>query len=112
TAALLNDIDTAIFPLIESIEVDDLSRYNAAYRAYCHDKFRHFVENERSRFVKALAVVMEDRANGVVCDLGCFIPYLPLALARLGYRAKIVDKYQLFRPPFKEAIYRLAQANG
>src|SRR2546425_719908 len=71
--------------LIESINVDDLSRYNAAYRGYGGQKFRHFVEDEKRRFLKALTVVMEDRPTGLVCDLGCFIPYLPLALARLGY---------------------------
>ncbi len=111
-AKLLGEIDEIILPLIESINVDDLSRYNAAYRGYGGQKFRHFVEDEKRRFLKALTVVMEDRATGLVCDLGCFIPYLPLALARLGYRTRIVDKYALFRERFRRAIYRLADSAG
>src|SRR2546422_820772 len=83
--ALLGDVDRSIRPLIDAIDVTDLSRYNAAYRAYGVDKFRHFVEAEKRRFVRALTIVTSDRPSGVVCDLGCFVPYLPLAFARLGY---------------------------
>jgi 2-polyprenyl-3-methyl-5-hydroxy-6-metoxy-1,4-benzoquinol methylase len=107
---LLVEADQAITPLIDAIDVDDLSRYNVAYRAYGAGKFRHFIEDERRRFLKAVTVITEDRPSGVVCDLGCFVPYLPLALSRLGYHAKIVDKYALFPEPFKRAIHHLAEA--
>jgi 2-polyprenyl-3-methyl-5-hydroxy-6-metoxy-1,4-benzoquinol methylase len=109
---LLREIDGAISPLITAIDVDDLSRYNAAYRAYRTDKFRHFISDERRRFLKALTAITQDRSSGMICDLGCLVPYLPLALARLGYRTKIVDKYVLFREPFKRAIYQLADKAG
>ncbi len=109
---LLAEVDSAIAPLINAIDVNDLTKHNAAYRAYGADKFRRFIEDEKRRFLKALMLVTEDRPGGIVCDLGCFVPFLPLAFARLGYRTKIVDKYRLFGEPFKQAIYHLAESAG
>ena len=46
--------------------------------------FDLFIGRERSRFIKALGIIRDRRTTGSVCDVGCFLPYLPLALRKLG----------------------------
>jgi len=103
-AALLAEVDRAIRPLIEAIDVETLGRVNALYRHYAADRFKHFVEIERRRWLKALGLITTARDSGTVCDLGCFIPYLPIALAFLGYKVRIADRYALYGDPFRKAI--------
>lgn len=111
-ASLLRDTDRAIGPLLETIRIDDLIKHNAGYKPYATDRQKYFVELEKGRFVTAVDWIEQCRCRGTVCDLGCFIPYLPVALSLLGYRVKIVDKYSLYGHAFKEAIERLAEAHG
>jgi len=75
-------------------------------------KFKYFVEVEKRRFLKALDIITRDRSQGTVCDLGCFIPYLPLALATIGFDVKIVDKYALYGSRFRDEIFRLAESKS
>ena len=110
--SLICDTDRAILPLLDSINVADLARHNAGYKQYDVDRQKTFVENEKGRFLKAIAWLNECTPNRQVCDFGCFIPYLPVALSRLGYRVKIVDKYSLYGPAFKDSIQRLAESCG
>lgn len=109
-AGLIKEVDRAIAPLIESVNVDGISRHNRGYKAYEADKFRNFVEVEKTRFLKALGVITQEFSEGTICDLGCFIPYLPTALALLEYNVKIVDKYQLYEGRFKGEISKLADS--
>jgi SAM-dependent methyltransferase len=108
---LIRDADRVILPLLESIKIDDLAKHNAGYRRYDVDRQKHFVEREKGRFLKVLDWIECDVRRGTVCDLGCFVPYLPVAMSLLGYQVKIVDKYSLYAETFKEAILRIAEAN-
>lgn len=110
-ASLLHDTDRVIRPLLETIRIDDLIRHNAGYRLYAADRYKYFVELEKGRFVTAIDWIEQQHGRAAVCDLGCFIPYLPVALSLLGYRVKIVDKYSLYGHAFKEAIERIAEAH-
>jgi len=103
-SALIGDVDRAIRPLIDAIDLSALARVNALYRHYAAAKFKHFVEIERRRWLKALDLIAAARDGGTVCDLGCFIPYLPIALASIGYKVKIVDRYPLYGEAFRTAI--------
>ncbi|MEQ8971773.1 MAG: hypothetical protein RIE73_15425 [Coleofasciculus sp. C1-SOL-03] len=109
---LIKDTDKIIYPLIESIEIDDISKHNSAYRNYSNDKFKNFVEVEKRRFIKVLNVITEDKCHGKICDLGCFIPYVPMALSLLGYQVQIVDKYELYGSRFKHSILKLAETHS
>lgn len=111
-SALLRDVDAAVRPLVECIDVEAISRHNALYKRYGADKFKFFVKAERRRYIKALDIITSHRSDGIVCDLGGFVPYLPVALSMVGYSVKIVDKYEVYGPVFKSAIERLAQQHG
>ncbi len=110
--SLIREVDKVIAPLLETVNVDDLSKHNAGYRCYKTDKFKYFVESEKNRFIKVIDVISNDRQHGTVCDLGCFIPYLPVALSVLGYKVKIVDKYDFYGRFFKDSILKLAEDNN
>lgn len=109
-ASLIREVDRAIYPLIESINLEGISKHNTGYKAYEPDKFKNFVEVEKARFLNALGTITQEFSQGNICDLGCFIPYLPTALALLGYNVKIVDKYQLYEDRFKGEISKLADS--
>jgi 2-polyprenyl-3-methyl-5-hydroxy-6-metoxy-1,4-benzoquinol methylase len=109
---LIEETDQIIKPLIESININDIANHNAGYKTYSDNKFKYFVESEKRRFIKALDTITQDISSGQICDLGCFIPYLPIALSLLGYQVKIVDKYELYGSEFKKSILRVAESNS
>jgi SAM-dependent methyltransferase len=111
-ATLMREVDAAIRPVIDAIDVADLARHNKLYLAYGDDKFRHFVGTERRRYLKVLDLIQRYHPGGTVADLGCFIPYLPLLLARVGYRVKMVDKYELYGPKVHGTLLEFATKAG
>jgi hypothetical protein len=110
--ALLADVDRTIRPLVEGLEVRDLSGHNAGCLAYDTDKFAWFVGAERGRYRRAIERITERRRGGAVVDLGTFVPYLPVALARLGYRVRIVERFGLYAPAIQSAVHALAEQEG
>jgi len=61
---LIQEVDTAITPLIDSIDIQAISKHNVGYMRYGTDKFRYFVESEKNRFIKALDIILRDRRQG------------------------------------------------
>jgi SAM-dependent methyltransferase len=101
--------DDAIRPLLAAVDIDDLARHNAGYSGYRNAPFERFVADERARFERAAAVIADTKPSGSrVIDLGCFIPHLPVALARLGYRVTLVERFDLYGPSFRVELERLA----
>lgn len=109
---LLADVDEIISPLIGMLRIEDLATHNAGYLAYAGDPFQSLVANERRRFLFAIDLIVQGGVRRSVCDLGCFIPYIPVALARLGMRVTIVDKYDLYGAGFYRAISEAADRSG
>lgn len=103
--------DLAIRPLLDSVDMDDLVTHNAGYAGYAEAPFDRFVGDERGRFAKAIDLLNLDRPSRVV-DLGCFIPHLPIALARLGHRVTIVERFELYGPSFGRELTRVASEEG
>ena len=111
-ASLIRDVDHAIRPLVAAIDVQKISTFNSLYKRYGADKHKFFVETEKRRYLKALDIITQDRSSGSVCDLGGFVPYLPVALSKLGFSVTIVDKYGVYGPDFKNAIDRVTSAHS
>ena len=111
-SSLLKNVDRLIMPLINAIDVKDISKHNIGYLDYGIDKFKYFIESERNRFIKVIDLISNSIGQGVICDLGCFIPYLPLALSLLGYKVKIVDNYELYATNYKDNLTIFAEKNN
>ena len=111
-AELLKDVDGAVRPLVECIDVDAVSKHNALYKRYGANKFKFFVAAERRRYIKALDIITNDESTKTALDLGGFVPYLPVALAMLGRRVKIVDDYDIYGSDFALGVERLADKHG
>lgn len=107
--SLAKEVEKEIVPLIESIDVRCLTKYNEYYKRYSKDKFKYFVEIEKFRYFKALEIITADKGQTAICDVGCFVPYLSVALAILGYKVKIIDNYSLYNDSFKTRIHQLAE---
>jgi len=111
-SSLIKDVDRLIMPLIDAIDVRDISKHNIGYLDYGIDKYKCFIEFEKNRFIKVIDLISDSLGQGVVCDLGCFIPYLPVALSLLGYQVKIVDKYELYAANYKNHLTIFAEKNN
>ena len=109
---LIAEVEGRLRALVEAVDVNDLSRHNAGYRRYGVDAFRHLVVQERARFLHHLEVIAETPGARTVCDLGTFIPYLPLALALSGYQVRIVEKFEYYGASFIRVLSRLAADTG
>ena len=111
-STLIAQTDERIRHLLAAIPMDELIAQNPGYKRYADDRFQSFVEVEKKRFVKAIHTITALKPSGTVVDLGCFIPYLPVALSLLGHKVKIVDNYKLYSPRFYAAIETLATTHG
>jgi len=109
---LLREVESDLQPVLQNLDVEGLARHNRGYAHYARDTFHHFVVQERARFVKAARWLADARTGPRVCDLGCFIPYLPLVLSRLGYEVAIVDRYEFFTDEFRGAVEQVSARAG
>ena len=53
-----------------------------------------------------------DEPPGRAADLGCFIPYMSIALARLGWKVAAADRYSLYGEVLRRTIFDLGQREG
>jgi 2-polyprenyl-3-methyl-5-hydroxy-6-metoxy-1,4-benzoquinol methylase len=105
----LRAADQAIRPLLAAINLDDLGTHNAGYWDYGGTD-AWFAERER--FVRALDLIVATTPSGSVIDLGCFVPYLPVALARLGYETRIVERFELYGSTFRSELEKVGSNEG
>ena len=108
---ILAETDRRIRPLVDAVDVSELTRFNRGYERYTSNKFYYFIDMERKRLRRALELVLKHNQSGSVADLGCFIPYLPCALSLAGFSVRMVDKYSLYSPKLKDAIANFAGEN-
>ncbi len=107
---VMADTDTLIRPLLDVLNIEDICTHNKGYRAYDANRFQHFIEQEKGRFIKVANLIQHDPHNvRTICDLGAFIPYFPLVLSSLGYDVTIVDTYTLYGPRFESTIRQIAE---
>jgi len=97
--------------VVDHVAIDDLSKHNMGLGRYAGDPWHHLVAIEEPRYRRAL-VMLDDITPGRVADLGCFVPYMPVALARRGWDVTAVDRYDLYGPSLKDAIRRCATSEG
>jgi hypothetical protein len=111
-SAALAAAEEAVRPLLDAVDIADLTGHNAGYEGYDLDRFGTFVLDEQGRRRRALEMIVEVMPKGSVVDLGTFIPVLPIALAMLGYQATIVERFELYGPTFRSALETTAAAQG
>jgi len=108
-AKLILEVDQTIHEFVDEIDLVGLAKNNKHYQNVGRDPFKYLIETQKKRFLIALDWITEHCPAGTVCDLGCFIPWLPVALARLGYVVKIVDRYDYHGALFESLIKRLTE---
>jgi SAM-dependent methyltransferase len=109
---LVREVDEMVRPMVEAIDVRDLARHNAGYLPYGADPYEHLVQQEKARFLHAIQAITAAGGPRTVCDLGTFIPYLPVALAKLGYTVRIVEKFDVYGASVVNALQRIAADTG
>jgi SAM-dependent methyltransferase len=107
---LLRSVDDTIRALIKEIDPMDLACHNAGY-APGGDLFEQLVAPERSRYLLALGMLDQLRP-GRAADLGCFFPYMPILLTKLGWSVTAVDRYSLYGPSMRQALEETARLEG
>ena len=90
-AALLKTADATI----RSVGIHHRYRGNIPSQLWIHERYREnpyrwFVGRNSFRYLRALDLILSSNTDGIVCDLGCFIPFLPVCLSLAGLRVKIV----------------------
>jgi SAM-dependent methyltransferase len=101
------EVEHDLIELVRCVDLARVSRFNAGYRRYESDRYAHFVTAERRRFRRTICQVTSRRRGGRILDIGCFIPYVSLTLARLGYEVSVIDKYDFYGAAFKSAMQSL-----
>jgi len=110
--AAFREARSHIETLLHSFRIEDVARHNAGYLQYDQDRYHYFVSCELGRFEKALDLIESDGRIRTICDLGTFIPFLPVVLSLLGYRVKVADRYDLYGDGFRREIEKVASKTG
>jgi len=105
---VINEVESAICKLLNTIDIQEIAKYNIGLSIYGQFRYEYFIQREKRRFLLTLDEVNKSKKAASVCDLGCFIPYLPIALSLTGHKVKIVDKYSLYSQSFKDSIQRIS----
>ncbi len=106
----MRSVDERLRALVGRIDPSDLAVHNAAYDRG-EDLFEQLVATERARYEKA-ARLIAGLTPGRAVDLGCFIPYMPMLLAGLGWEVVAVDRYSLYGEPVRQALFETARDEG
>lgn len=106
------EVERDLGGLVLSIDLACVARFNAGYRHYEPDRYRHLVLAERRRFMRTVQQVVSRRDRGRILDIGCFIPFVPLVLAQLGFQVSVIDKYDFYGAEFKSALQSLCARYG
>lgn len=107
----MSDIAEALREVVDHVAVEDLARHNAGIGRYGDDPWHHLVVVEERRYLRALAM-LDGRTPGKAVDLGCYVPYMTVALARRGWDVTAVDRYDMYGPSLRGAIQRCAASEG
>ena len=108
-ASVLKEVDRAVRQLVSTIDVKEIAKYNVGLSIYGEHRYEYFIEREKRRFLLTMNEINKSKKGATVCDLGCFVPYLPIALSLTGHRVRIVDKYSLYSQSFKDSISRISR---
>ncbi len=107
-SGVLLEVEAAIKKLLNTIDIQEIAKYNIGLSIYENFRYEYFIQREKRRFLLTLDEVNKSKKASSVRDLGCFIPYLPIALSLTGHKVKIVDKYNLYSQSFKDSIQRIS----
>jgi hypothetical protein len=108
-AKLIKEADQIVKPIVAQIDTRTLARHNFGYNHYSTNLYYELIEKEKRRFLVALdQIESSSLANPIVADVGCFIPYLPILLSKIGVLVTVTDTYSLYEPQLKEIILKLA----
>lgn len=112
---VVEETSQIIGDLLRSLDFSELSKRNALYKKYEADRYRYYVEMEKQRYLRVLRYILANDPEKVrtdVCDFGCMVPFLPVALAKLGYRVTLVEKYEFYGRNFKSCMSDFCRENG
>jgi hypothetical protein len=109
-SSLIKEVDNIVQPMVEAIDFKELIRHNYGYSRYSESPFHFLIESEKKRFLMAFETIVRDGKIATAIDLGCFVPYLPVLLSKVGIKVSIVDNYSLFGDRLKTEIEKIAIA--
>ncbi|MAS82681.1 MAG: hypothetical protein CMF45_08330 [Legionellales bacterium] len=112
---VLESTSAKIKDLLNEMDFEEISSRNTLYKRYESNRYHYYVEMEINRYIRVLEIITEldpKRKKLNICDYGCMIPFLPTALAELGYSVTIVDKYEYYGDKFRSTLLEYCKQNG
>jgi 2-polyprenyl-3-methyl-5-hydroxy-6-metoxy-1,4-benzoquinol methylase len=97
-------IKTAIYearqelaPYLQRLDLEQLSKHNQGYLTYASNPVRHFIDSEIHVYIKIVEFLAQSIPEGAkVIDIGFFIPVIPIALAKLGFKVVSIEKLAFY----------------
>ncbi len=99
------DACRALRPFLEQLDFEMLAQHNQGYLRYAEDPVYYFIETEKHKFIYLLNYIYEHfEPSSSILDIGFFIPVIPIALSKLGYKVTSIEKMALYG----DALFGLA----
>jgi hypothetical protein len=107
------DTREEISPYLEKLEIENLSQHNKGYMRYVGNPVRDFIDKELLRHLKTVDFVDKTLPRGAdIMDIGFFIPIVPIALSKLGFRVSAIEKLDYYGDSLRELILLATESYG
>jgi len=94
-----------LMPFLERLDLERLSKHNRGYLRYSENPLMNFIDAELVRYIHTVNYIYSSSAKSVeILDVGFFIPVLPIALSKLGFKVSAVEKLSYYEGALDEIL--------
>jgi len=105
----VNEARDELAPYLNAINFEKISKFNYSYIKYKNNPTKHFIDHEIVRYYNTADYIYKKYSNSnlKILDIGFFIPVLPIALSKLGYKVSSCEMLEYYNGAFDEIIETL-----
>lgn len=99
------EVKEELRPLIEKLDFTKIAKYNRGYLKYRQEPVKSFIDFELTRYLHTVNYIYSTHSvSAVILDVGFFIPVIPIALSKLGFKISAIEKLSFYNGSLDEII--------
>jgi len=102
---VIDEAKNELAPVLARLDIEQLAKHNMGYARYSVDPIEGFVDQEIIRFTKTVDFIYKTMScQAHIIDIGMFVPIVPVALAKLGFRVASVENLAFYGTALNEMV--------
>jgi 2-polyprenyl-3-methyl-5-hydroxy-6-metoxy-1,4-benzoquinol methylase len=109
----IKETRTELSPYLRQLDVRELSRHNTGYLDYVDTPVASFIDAETHTHSRIIGFLHRSLPKGAkILDIGFFIPVVPIALAKLGFKVSSIENLEFYGRALDSIISFASQSHG